>query len=416
MRRRALGTNLVGAIACVTTCCFGVAGPAAQATTVAGPAAQATTVTDAYLTGANLTGAEVGSGVQAQSGAIPWSRVGPGWFVALWGPHDAVFPGPAVQRWEAQRTSLFLVDPLGGRYLVATLPAPSTYQLFDWSGDGKRVLIGTPAAGAGSMSQVEEIDLVDGQVLSHFAAPNPYSASYLFTRPMGEQLLRTSQNAKGVISVARISTPGAVEQSYRATLPAIASVNGSVLPSLDGTELVVAGAHGLALFYNNGSFVKDIGPPEQCSPARWWGTTELVASCLTFGSGSSSEPALWLVPTDGPAAQLTFPKPPDYGDVNGWKVGASIYVQALGACGTEFLAERKLGGATKDIAVPGTANDERVIGADGSQLALQAVLGCGGGQSLFWFDPSNSKEIPLLGSPLNGGGVLAALPYPGLQP
>jgi TolB protein len=365
-------------------------------------------------------GAPVASAVEAPASAIPWESVGPGWFVALWGPHPAVYPGPAIEKWEQQKTTLFLVDPHGGRYLIATLPAPSLYQLYDWSGDGRRVLIGTPTTAAHPKPQVEEIDLASGKVLSRFtsSSSNPYGEWYQFTRPTGLALLRSSQAANGVISVTRLSLSGETQQAYPAALPAVASVNSSLLPSLDGTELVVAAAHGLALFANNGTFLKDVGPSTKaCSPDRWWDDTDLVASCQTLGPNSNAVAALWLVPVNGPPpAQLTFPKPPDYGDVNGWKVGKTVYTQALGACGTEFLARRLPNGTTQEVKVPKAANDERVIGAGSAQVALQAVLGCGGGQSLFWFDPTTAKETPLLGAPLNGGGVLTALPYPGLQP
>jgi hypothetical protein len=366
------------------------------------------------------TGAPAERGVEAPASAIPWESVGPGWFLAMWGPHTGVYPGPDLTKWEQQATTLFLVDPHGGRYLIDTLPAPSLYQLFDWSGDGRRALIGTPTTGAQSKSRVEEIDLVNGKVISRFTSSgsNAYDAWYQFTRPAGLALLRSSQNSYGVISVARLSLSGATQQAYRTALPAVASVNTAVLPSLDGTELVVAATHGLALFANNGTFLKDIGPStKSCSPDRWWSNTDLVASCQTFSPTSNAVAALWQVPINGAApTQLTFPRAPDYGDVNGWKVGSEIYLQALGPCGTEFLARRLSDGTTKQVTVPKAANDERVIGAASGRLALQAVIGCGGGKSLFWFDPTTAQETPLLGPPLNGGGVLTALPYPGLQP
>jgi hypothetical protein len=365
------------------------------------------------------TGASVASGVEAPASAIPWDSVGPGWFVALWGPHAAIYPGPAITKWERQKTTLFLVDPRGGRYLIDTFPAPSLYQLYDWSGDGRRALIGTPTTGAHAKSRVEEIDLASGKVLSQFttSASNLYDAWYQFTRPKGLAVLRASQSSNGVISVARLSLSGETQQTYAAPGSVVTSAYSALLPSLDGTELLVAADHGLALFANDGTFLRAIGPSAKaCSPERWWDATDLVASCQSLSSNSNAVPALWLVPVDGRGpTQLTFPRAPDYGDVNGWKVGNAIYLQALGACGTEFLARRGSNGTTQQVPVPKAANDERVIGAASGQLALQAVVGCGGGQSLFWFDPTTAKETPLLGPPLNGGGVLTALPYPGLQ-
>ena len=93
----------------------------------------------------------------------------------------------------------------------------------------------------------------------------------------------------------------------------------------------------------------------------------------------------------------------------------SIYKRSAPAARSSWRGAFRTG-PRKQVTVPKAANDERVIGASNGQLALQAVLGCGGGQSLFWFDPTTAKETPLLGPSLNGGGVLTALPYPGLQP
>ena len=230
-------------------------------------------------------GAPVAGGVEAPASAVPWESVGPGWFVALWGPHAAVYPGPAIEKWEQQKTTLFLVDPRGGRYLIATLPAPSLYQLYDWSGDGRRVLIGTPTDGSPSEAtgRGDRPRQREGPQPVHELQLQPYGEWYQFTRPMGLALLRSSQAANGVISVTRLSLSGETQQVYPAALPAVASVNTALLPSLDGKELVVAAAHGLALFANNGTFLKDIGPSTKaCSPDRWWDATDLVASCQSL--------------------------------------------------------------------------------------------------------------------------------------
>lgn len=184
------------------------------------------------------------------------------------------------------------------------------------------------------------------------------------------------------------------------------------MPSLDGTELVVAAQGGMALLANDGTFIRRVGPSQLCYPDRWWNTSDLVASCA--GKGRA---ALWLVPVDGArAAQLTFPTGRDGGDLDGWKVGTTVYTQAAGACAAEFLARRLPDGRTEAVNVPGTGGDVQVVGVDSPRLALQAKLGCGSAPTLFWFDPSTGKETPLLGPPLNGGGVLSALPYPGLEP
>ncbi|HMK96286.1 MAG TPA: hypothetical protein VK425_02005 [Acidimicrobiales bacterium] len=403
MRRRSVVAALVSAVACVAA--FGSSPPATAGLTTTlsgtGPAP---------------------SGVEEPASAIPWGSVGPGWFVALWGSHAGYECCPPPRGWERQRSTLYLVDPLGGRYRVATMPAPSYYSLFDWSGDGRRVLVGTPPTGAQSRFEVEDVDLATGKVLHHFRGPSSI-AWYQYTRPDGLAVLASPQTAGArVAPLVRLSLSGATQLSYPTTFPGVGELasGGSgpndVLPSLDGTELVVEAHTGLALLANDGTFIRDVGPSgEACSPQRWWDVTDLVASCQPIAS--EAEAALWLVPANGETAtQLTFPRPPDLGDLDGWKVGTAIYTQAAGPCGSEFLARRLSGGRTAAVPVPHAGDDVRVIGVHGSQLALQAMLGCGPGPSLFWFDPATGKQVPLLGGPMNGGGVLAALPYPGLEP
>jgi TolB protein len=54
-----------------------------------------------------------------------------------------------------------------------------------------------------------------------------------------------------------------------------------------------------------------------------------------------------------------------------------------------------------------------IIGAYHGKLQLRASLACGSGQSLLSYDPGGATSTVLLGSPVNGGGVVAALPFPG---
>jgi len=376
--------------------------------------------------GRSSTGLALGmapSGAEDPASAIPWRAVGQGWFVALWGPHAAFEGFPPPRNWEQQATTIFLVDPLGGRYRVAALPAPSSYQLFDWSGDGRRILVRTPSTGTDGRFDVEDIDLATGKVLHDFRGSNSV-AWYQYSRPKGLAILASSQavGEDGLASLVRLSLSGGIELVYPSSFPGVGALApsfsgvGGVLASLDGTELVVEAKDGLALVANNGTFIRDLGPRgETCSPERWWDSADLVVSCEPTAS-ETGEVALWLVPASGEAAaQLTHPKPPDLGDVNGWKIGTAVYTQALGPCGSQFLARRKADGSTAAVSVPSAKYDVHVVGTYGTRLALQAMLGCGTGPSLFWFDPATAKETPLLGSPMNGGSVLAALPYPGLE-
>jgi TolB protein len=334
--------------------------------------------------------------------------------VALWGPHAAVSAGPESAGWDQQPTSLYLVDPVGGRYLVTTLPAPSDYSLSDWSGDGRRILLLDPGGSGGST--FDEVDLSTGRVLH--TVTESEQATARFTRPTGQALLvGTAGVDQAPATLVRTSWSGSVQVTYPNSYPGPGVLATSFLPGLDGTQLVVGASTGMALVDNDGTFVRAIGPPGQaCSPTRWWDAGDLVAACQPPMSSDSSGPSLWIVPVGGqPSTQLTNPLAPDYGDVDAWPVGAATYVQALGGCGSEFLAQRNPDGTTSKVTVPGATDSVQVIGADHSQLALLAQLDCGSGETLFWFDPAGATETPLLGPQVNGGGVLGALPYPGLQ-
>ena len=406
--------SVIGCAAVLAACgSASAAEPGARATTIGSPPPSSAVLT------ATRTSAAVTNGQGLPTSAIPWASVGPGWFVALWGPKPGAAEGPQTARWVRQPTTLYLVAPNARRYRITTWPAPAGYQLLDWSGDGRRVLVLKPTTGTPTQETVEVVDLRTGGIVQTLSVPT--LANALFTRPTGKAVLVWSDESTSPTSTpsfVRLSPSGAMQLVYPTMYPQTGSLGTGVLPSLDGTQVVVGATNGMALLNNNGTFVTTLGPSgRNCSPVRWWNHTEFLASCQPPSGSSTLSPALWLVPVNGNApTQLTFPVPPDNGDVGGWQVGSNTYVQALGACGSEYLAKREANGSTTPVKVPNNARDDvEVVGAHGSQVALLARLACGAGTSLFWLDPVTAKEKPLLGPPLNGGGVMDAKPYPGLE-
>jgi hypothetical protein len=86
-------------------------------------------------------------GVEAPIETVPWSQVGPGWMLATWSPVSGGSPGeppaPGEPSPGTATTTLYLVDPAGGRYAITTFPPPGDRagpQLVDWSGDGSQAL------------------------------------------------------------------------------------------------------------------------------------------------------------------------------------------------------------------------------------------------------------------------------------
>src|SRR5580700_2790502 len=83
--------------------------------------------------------------------AAPLPPVGPGWALVL-------YSAAGVTDRSADDT-LYLVDPAGRRYPVAQIAdSGASAQLFGWSGDGTRALVGLPGGA------VEQITLADGRV------------------------------------------------------------------------------------------------------------------------------------------------------------------------------------------------------------------------------------------------------------
>ena len=355
-------------------------------------------------------------GVEAPLAAVPWSQVGPGWVLATWSPVSGRRPGETAPSgepaYQTAATTLYLVDPAGGRYAITTFaPAGdgSRPSLVDWSGDGSRALF--ESSEPGSSAVITEVDLHSGTQTTFTV--NDSSVRPRYTRPEGKAVLLESGYTSPVASLERVDLAG----NHQLTYPVPHDFRG-YLSTLDGTRLVLGTDAGLAVMGNDGvpGMALPIAGQKDCTPMRWWdtGSTIVLAQC-----SASPVTQLWLVPIDGgtPTA-LTAPndgqKGPDYGDTTAWQLPAGTYVQALGACGVIFLAKLNADGTTSKVSVPNVHGDTIVVvGVNGGDLDLQAKAGCGGGQSLVDYNPSAGTSTVLLGPPVNGGGVIAAVPYSG---
>jgi hypothetical protein len=361
-------------------------------------------------------------GVEASIAEVPWSEVGPGWMLATWSPaegrHAGGGPVEGQPDPDAVPTTLYLVNPAGGRYAITTFPPSDGMQpsLVDWSGDGGRALFYRGGNGPSTPATLITVDLHTG-AQSTFTAAGEWNTTARFSHPDGTAVLvGTSGYPSGPASLERFDLAGNRQLSY----PVGKDFTG-YLPTRDGTQLVIGAANGLALMGNDGTPGKamPVAGQEGCTPTRWWNpaATTVVASCHT---GRTSR--LWLVPIDsGTPTSLTAPNDgqtgPDYGDENAWQVGGATFVQATGACGHRFLGSVNANGTTSEVAVPNVDSHKSVIviGANGDNLELQATVSCGSGESLLSYNPAAGTSTVLLGPTVNGGGVMSAVPYPGQE-
>lgn len=356
----------------------------------------------------------VARGVQVATSAIPWDRVGPGWLLATWNHNKGVAPGShAPGNVPNPVNSIFLVDPSGGRYLIAHY-ANEDEVLMGWSGDARRALL----VDSVSSTRISQVDLASGRTTTSFTLPTSNSVffeSVAYSRPKGLALLVTTQTNDAQL-LQRFSLTGTLELTYPKTFTEVGSYAGSVLSSPDGLQLALGASKGIALLGNDGSVVTQVRVPGAtfCEAKRWWATNVVLASC----GSSTSQPRLFTIPLNGGAAAALTKVPTvasgDEGDENAWSVGSAVYLQDAGGCGYQYLAKLRPDMLTKPVRVPDVVAGDSVfvLGAANGELALQATVACGSGQSALWFNPSKNTSTVVLGPPLNGGGVQVAVPYP----
>jgi hypothetical protein len=364
------------------------------------PAGSASPGTPAAHTAPGAT-APLTAGQQGTGQDVPWSLVGPGWMLATWNPARS---GGA--------TTLFLIDPAGGRYSLDAWPAeagnsPQPDRLVAWSGDGQRALLDSELY----PSHVEVLNLRTGAATRFSLGPG--TSPLGFTRPDGLAILADAGTNPARPRLERFSLTGTLEQTYPASFTGGGYYNGvSGVYSPDGTELAVSTSSAIELMSNDGQVIRalPVGPSlGNCAPVRWWTTTELLATCDPGGAAIAQ---LWLVPISGaPATALTASPAArgDMGDLDAWPLPAGTYVQDAGACGYVYVARLQANHQTAPVPVPGVAQGDSVIvvGSYADELAIQALPPCGAGPSLLWYSPARGTATPLLGGTAPGGGAVS---------
>jgi TolB protein len=360
-------------------------------------------------------------GEEASIETIPWSQVGPGWMVATWSPARGLRSGedqPSNEpSYETATTTLYLVDPAGGRYKITTFPPPGDEgvpRLIDWSGDGSKALF--QLLENGDTAKAIVVDLHTGAQTTIDVDDYPR-----FTRPNGKALLLSNFGfSSGPSSLERVDLDGHKQLTYP-TDKLGSDFNGRFVATADGTRLVLGTEAGLSLMGNDGTVGSTISVPgeKDCEPVRWWdgdASTTVLARCSSTEQEYTS--SLWLVPIDGGeptalTAQNDGQHSPDIGDVEAWKLPSGTFVQALGGCGVIYVAKLKSDGTTDKVSVPEADNGKSIaiLGVDGSALNLHASAACGGGQTLLRYDPGTNTTTVLLGPSVNGGGVSDAVAF-----
>jgi len=369
--------------------------------------------------------------------SVPWSLVGQGWTLAeLSNAHPGANGNPVG----AGKSSIYLVDPVGGKYLMRSWTGAASPALLAWSGDGAVALLGSGGANSGTHAAATGyslLTLATGHVTS-LSLPDDVTVVG-FTRPDGLNLLAV--RGRGTkFELRRYNLEG----TYQATLshirhrPVLAASQSdtcqsfcAALSSPNGdTDVWSVGGGEMQLVGNAGGLIRRLhvpasGRPSSCLPVSWWNANTVLANCAAPGQPNPDSERLWLVPADGgtptPVTQASG-SPAGVGFADGaWRVNGQVYVTRTSTtqCPTAATGPGGLGilrvgpgGSTTPVTIRASTNNHSdVVGGFGHRLLVLAQTSCPGTTSLLLFDPSSGAVQTLLAAPASQVGVVAAMAY-----
>jgi len=354
----------------------------------------------------------VGAGRTASRAAVPWKNVGPGWTLVTY-----TTATPFAARPKAGATTLYLVDPAGGKYVLHRWPRVPAYggvNLLAWSGDGKRALLEVAKSPTSNSQQLDQLTLASGKLTR---LPLPASAIPVsYTRPDGLAVLAyLNLSSPAKVQLVRYSLTGALEKVLftQKTGSSGGSVNaGSSTPynpagtafAATVTSSGITTAGHTVLISNAGGLIRRYSSAGSCGFVRWWTATSLL-------TGNCAGKRLFVTPVGGarttpltPATTSSFLRLD-----NAWLLAGHTYVQLYGpACGSGSLGVVR-NGRLATIPVPKLGAGPAIVTASKSSLLIVAQQ-CQGSSGLVWFNPLNKAEVKVLNSN-QGQGVFGWVPF-----
>ncbi len=333
-------------------------------------------------------------GTRAQ---VPWRKVGSGWALAQYTQGSLTAAKPV---------KLYLIDPLGGKYLLYTWRASQNpWQLIAWSGDKTRALLGQDSTGRQTMRQLV---LATGRLTQPFTLPAAVA-------PIGY----TGQDGSSILAI----DDGLVRYSLRGkfeTRLIEGNQHDVALSSPNGLSYVVSNGTGVDLVGNRGGIIRRLPVPGAsaklggCAPVRWWQRSTALVAC-TAKSGAER---LWLVPVTGAAPGLLprHLRQPDLGYLDAWRLRSGMYVLAgCGSCQVAFfayIAKLAANGSVKPLEIPGNQNSNFVMATSGDRMLVWEQSDCCGEDSpLVWFNPATRAVQTVLSARPDERGVIFVVPY-----
>lgn len=347
----------------------------------------------------------LGANQQADRSAIPWSQVDAGWTVALW---TAVTLTKEQDQVPVRPLTVYLVNPIGGRYLITTLNGNYKLKLTDWSTDVRTALL---VRRGDKSSEVIRLDLSTGKTQSFAAAGQVRLAK--FTKPSGAAILLDRDGA----GIERVGLSGAHQLTYpkARTTEEFVGTN-HLLSSPDGRTLVLAANHGLVVRSENGTLRRTIAPAgtSACSPVSWWDANSVLAACVPGEDLGFEDQLLFVAPifTAGSVTPLAPPGPfTGHPFTLAWRLDSGVLLlDGGGYCGGGVLGELDNTGQIVVRAIPTGLNGYGMnpVGSTTTTVTFMIHVLCPQSPALVSFNPGTNQLTRLLGPGLNGGSVLDA--------
>ncbi|MEO6700876.1 MAG: hypothetical protein ABI140_17240, partial [Jatrophihabitantaceae bacterium] len=341
------------------------------------------------------------AGEQGDRSQVPWQLVGAGWTLAQWTGSSQVSDNGLANPIRDQAESIFLVDPVGGRYLITGFASGDQWTLQDWSADGQIALLRGP--GSEVWSKVAILDLSTGQ-LQALPVPGGLTAESLLAGQDGRSVLVDSAGG-----FQQLSDTGEQQLRFPRTVAGNTGLEHATI-SPDRGLIAFGTDKSMVLLTASATFVRTLDGPglgTGCRPLRWSSDQQLIAQC---------DSGYWLVPDSGAAPTKLSDRSAAGSQVqDAMPVGNVVLIAVGTSCADSGLASAEPGGQPTPVQLgpAAGAGGVRFVQAGPSTVQLLSRGGCGYAATLTSRDIDTSTDTTLLGDQVNGGGVIAAVGYHG---
>jgi len=334
-------------------------------------------------------------GQQGTAKDVPWDRIGPGWTLDV--VTASVNDTTGV---------LYLVDPLGGRYVIAQhSPTPAA-----WSPDGQRALFVSYDDKRHDFA-ITERDLRTFAELHATTVAGDTAITVTYTRPTGTAMVVAASGDNGGTTYAKYGTDGVRQAVYPSATSALGKFSGSPVYTPDGLHFFLGAEHGLAYLDNGGALAGEFPAPVDgyCIAGHMLDATTVTVSCgndvytLNVGTGTFTR-----VTRFNPQAHDGL------GYVEEYLTRGGTFLLTAQGCGGMTLSTLNADGTGSPVHVSVPAGVEGHLHpvAVGSDAIFFASSGCQGvGSSLVRYDLNSGRYTSVVGPGATSGVLNATVSF-----